>query len=214
MKFCNQNRKGLLFIRAISAGDCPRAETYFSPIHDWANRRAQSSRPSLVLRICVTVCGSAAPCPRLGFQNAPHFPGTVTRQRATFYKCHPNPLRFQPAAASPLQSPELQETARRLRLVPPALLSCPWMQLRPFPPSYPPSTTAAWPPRSLHPLPHSAPGSRPPRPTRRRSCSQCARFGKSGIFFPSCLQVLVLLVASPGPSCRDAALPRRDTVCH
>ena len=140
-----------------------------------------------------------------------HSPGTRQRATATFHKCHPNPLRFQPAAALPLQSPELQETARRLRLVPPALLSCPWRQLRPSPPSYPPSTTAAWPPRSLHPLPHSAPGSRPPRPTRRRSCSQCARFGKSGIFFPSCLQVLVLLVASPGPSCRDAALPRRDT---
>ena len=30
LKLCNQNRKGLLFIRAISSGDCPRAETYFS----------------------------------------------------------------------------------------------------------------------------------------------------------------------------------------
>ena len=30
LKLCNQNRKGLLFIRAIASGDCPRAERYFS----------------------------------------------------------------------------------------------------------------------------------------------------------------------------------------
>ncbi len=56
LKLCNQNREGLIFIRAIASGDCPRAERYFSEAGggNWSDKRA----------VCVgTLVWSAAAIP-------------------------------------------------------------------------------------------------------------------------------------------------------